>query len=144
MNAAVRAREPDPEYNGQAPDLIFQGHALSDQLLARDDQRADGVGRQRLHVHGLEEPGASQMRQPSRVVAVGLVGRERLERLIRLPALYADHGKTQLAEPVEQDRGHSTCFEYDAKTNSLAIACAVDLPGICGERFRFYAARPSN
>jgi hypothetical protein len=30
-----RAREPDPEYNGQPPDLIFQGHALSDQLLAR-------------------------------------------------------------------------------------------------------------
>ena len=39
MNAAVeRAREPDPEYNGEAPDLIFQGHPLSDQRLARDDQ----------------------------------------------------------------------------------------------------------
>jgi hypothetical protein len=27
-----------------------------------------------LHMHGLEEAGASQMRQPSRVIAVGLVG----------------------------------------------------------------------
>src|SRR5277367_2650019 len=68
-----RARKPDPEHNRQASDLIFQGYALADQLLARDDQRADGVGRQRLHVHGLEEAGASQMRQPSRIVAVGLV-----------------------------------------------------------------------
>jgi transposase len=26
----------------------------------------------------------------------------------------------------------------------LPVVCVVDLPGICGERFRFYAARPSN
>ena len=117
MNAAVSARgQPDPEHDRQAPDLIFQGHALADQLLARDDQRADGVGRQRLHVHGLEEPGASQMRQPSRVVAVGLVGRKRLERLIRLPALYADHRKAELAQPVEQDRRHATSLEDDPTT----------------------------
>ena len=28
-----RAREPDPEHNRQASDLIFQGHSLADQLL---------------------------------------------------------------------------------------------------------------
>src|SRR6516164_2846009 len=32
-------------------------------------------------MHGLEETGAGQMRKTSRVVAVGLVSRERLERL---------------------------------------------------------------
>ena len=68
-------------------------------ILARADQRADRVGRQRLHVHGLEEASASQMRQPSRIVAVGLVGRKRLERLVGLPALHADHWQTELAQP---------------------------------------------
>ena len=67
-------------------------------------------------MHGLEETGASQMRQPSRVIAIGLVGGERLERLVGLPALDADHGKTQLAQPVKQDRRHSPGLEYDATT----------------------------
>jgi hypothetical protein len=49
---------------------------------------------ERLHMHTLEEASASEMRQASRVVAIGLVGRERLERLIRLPALDADDGQT--------------------------------------------------
>ena len=40
--AAVRAREPDPEHNRQTANLIFQGHPLTDQLLARDHQRAEG------------------------------------------------------------------------------------------------------
>src|ERR1700758_2611189 len=60
---------------------------------------------------GLKDPGASQMREPSRVVAVGLVGRERLERLIRLPALDAHHGKAELAQPMEQDRRHAPSLE---------------------------------
>jgi hypothetical protein len=34
------------------------------------------------------------MRQTSRVVAIGLVGGERLERLVGLPALDTDYGKT--------------------------------------------------
>jgi hypothetical protein len=67
-------------------------------------------------MHGFEEAGAGQMRQPSSVIAIGLVGRKRLERLIGLPALDADHGKAELAKPVEQDRSHSTCFEYDPTT----------------------------
>ena len=56
------------------------------------------------------------MRQPSRAIAIGLVGRQRLERLISLPALHADHGQTELAQPVEQDRRHSPRLEYDATT----------------------------
>jgi hypothetical protein len=39
----ARKMEPDPEHNRQASDLIFQGHPLADQLLARADQRANGV-----------------------------------------------------------------------------------------------------
>jgi hypothetical protein len=71
---------------------------------------------QRLHMHRLEEAGAGQMRQPSRVVAIGLVGRKRFERLVGLPALDADDGKAELAQSVEQDRRHATRFEYDATT----------------------------
>src|SRR5271169_2040990 len=67
-------------------------------------------------MYGLEETSAGQMRQPSRVIAIGLVGGERPERLVGLPALNADHGKTQLAQPVEQDRRHSPGLEYDAAT----------------------------
>src|ERR1700689_2324474 len=72
---------------------------------------------QRFHVHGLEEASASQVRQPPRIVAIGLVGRERLERLVSLPALHADHGQTELVQPVEQDRRHSPGLEYDAMTS---------------------------
>src|SRR5271165_4514168 len=57
------------------------------------------------------------MRQTSRVVAIGLVGGERLERLVGLSALDADYGKTELAQPVKQDRRHSSRLEYDAATN---------------------------
>ena len=103
-------REPDSKHDRQTPDLIFQGYSLAHQLLARDDERADGMGRQGLHVHRLEEAGASQMRQPSRVVAIGLVGRQRLERLVGLPAFDADHRKAELAQPVEQDRRHLPVF----------------------------------
>ena len=42
-------------------------------------------------MHRLEETSARQMRQAARIIAVGLVGRERLQRLISLPALDADH-----------------------------------------------------
>jgi hypothetical protein len=71
-----RAGQSDPEHDRQASDLIFQGHSLADQLLARADQRAERMSLQRLHMHGLEETGASQVRQPSRVIAIGLVGRK--------------------------------------------------------------------
>src|SRR5271165_6605142 len=67
-------------------------------------------------MHGLEEPGASQMRQPSRVIAIGLMGRQRLERLVGLPAFDAGHGKAELAQPVEQDRRHTSGLEDDPTT----------------------------
>src|SRR3984957_7189326 len=67
-------------------------------------------------MHGLEEAGASQMRQRSSVIAIGLVGRKRLERLVGLPALYTDYGQTQLVQPVKQDWCHSSCLEHDPTT----------------------------
>ena len=67
-------------------------------------------------MHGLEEPGAGQMREPSRVIAIGLVGRQRFESLIGLPAFDADNGQTELAQPVEQDRRHASGLEYDPTT----------------------------
>jgi hypothetical protein len=67
-------------------------------------------------MHGLEEAGAGQMRQTSRVVAVGLVGGKWLEHLVGLSALDADHRETELAQPVEQDWRHSPRLEYDATT----------------------------
>ena len=33
-----RPGQSDPEHDREATDLIFQGHSLADQLLARDDQ----------------------------------------------------------------------------------------------------------
>jgi hypothetical protein len=44
MKAAVSAGKPDPKYHREASDLILQGYALTDQFLARGNQRADGGG----------------------------------------------------------------------------------------------------
>jgi hypothetical protein len=38
-------------------------------------------------------------------------GGKRLERLVGLPALDADHGKAELAQPVKQDRRHAIAGE---------------------------------
>src|SRR5215472_12510581 len=70
---AQRTWQPDPEHHGKAADLVFQSDPLADQLLARDDQRADSVCRQGLHMNGLEETGAGEMSQAACIVAVGLV-----------------------------------------------------------------------
>src|SRR5271154_2084721 len=71
---------------------------------------------QRFHVHGLEEASASQVRQPPRIVSIGLVGRQRLERLVGLSALHADHGQTELAQPVKEDRRHASGLEDNSAT----------------------------
>src|SRR5271170_6182129 len=44
------------------------------------------------------------------------MGRQRLERLVGLPALDADHWETKLVQPVKQDRRHSPRLEYYATT----------------------------
>ena len=56
------------------------------------------------------------MRQTSNVIAIGLVGGERPERLIGLPAFDAYDRKTKLAQPMKQDRRHASGFEYDPTT----------------------------
>ena len=77
------------------------------------------------------EAGVSQMRQTSRVVAIGLVGRKRLERLEGLSAPDADHRETELAQPVKQDRRHTLSLntmrrQLGSFDNSPAIASAVN------------------
>ena len=41
MKAAGARRHSDPEHDRKTTDLIFQGHPLTDQFLARADQRAE-------------------------------------------------------------------------------------------------------
>jgi hypothetical protein len=67
--------QSDTEYHGKAADLVFQSDPLANQLLPGNDQRSDSVCRQRFHMNGLEEAGASQVRQAARIVAVGFVRR---------------------------------------------------------------------
>ncbi len=62
-----------------------------------------------FNVHGLEESCAHQMRQPSRMI--GLVGRERLERLIACPLSMHTTGRPR---------------RLGAFANSSAIALLVD------------------
>src|SRR4029079_6649945 len=85
------AREPDTEHNGQAAYLVLERDALSDQLLACNDQRPNGMGWKRLHMDGFEEAGPSKMCQPARIVTVGLVRPQRLQRLIGLSARDVAH-----------------------------------------------------
>src|ERR1051325_7207173 len=59
---AERTRQSDAEYHGQAADLVLESDPLTHQLLASDDQRADGVRRQGLYMNRFEEAGSRQMR----------------------------------------------------------------------------------
>ena len=67
-------------------------------------------------MHRLEEASSGEVRQTTSIIAIGLVGGERLERLVGLPALDTDHWETKLVQPVKQDRRHSPRLEYDATT----------------------------
>jgi hypothetical protein len=72
---AKRARQSNAEHHGKTADLVLQCDPLSDQLLASNDQRADSVRGQRLHMNGLEKAGSCQLRQAACIVAIGLVRR---------------------------------------------------------------------
>src|SRR4029450_6943536 len=81
------AREPDTEHNGEAAYLVLERDAVSDQLLACDDQRPNGMGWKRLHMDGFEEAGTGKMGQPASIVTVGLVRPQRLQCLIGVAGL---------------------------------------------------------
>jgi hypothetical protein len=106
-----------------------------------------------LHMHRLEEAGAGQMRQPSRVVAIGLVGRKRLERLVGLPALDADRegrvGPARRTGPAPSIRSRIRSGDNLAlsptQKRSLAPStpsCSRKRPRLPG-RERRYGFRPS-
>jgi hypothetical protein len=61
--------QADTEYHGESTDLVLQHDPLAGQLLARDAQCANGMRRQRLHVHRLEEAAAGQMGEATRIIA---------------------------------------------------------------------------
>jgi hypothetical protein len=46
---AQRAGQSDAEHHGEAADLVLKCNPLADQLLARDDERPDGMRWQGLH-----------------------------------------------------------------------------------------------
>src|ERR1700722_14527010 len=71
---------------------------------------------------GLKNPVRAKCASPRASLRVGLVGRERLERLVRLPALYTDHREAELAQPMEQDRRHASSLESDGNP-ALPITC---------------------
>ena len=97
MKAAVSARGSRTPNTMARPRIWFSKVTRwpTSFLRALINERMACAG-ERLHVHGLEEPGTGQMRQPSCVIAIGLVGRQRLERLIGLSAFDADYGQTEL------------------------------------------------
>jgi hypothetical protein len=79
------------------------------------------LARIRWHSCLVDEGGAECQRQPNsehhseapRVIAVGLMRRERLQSLISLPALDADDRPPTLQEPVVEHRSHPAGLEYD-------------------------------
>ena len=67
----------------QQPRVLAALDALADQLLARKDQCPDGMGRQRLHMDGFEEPSAGQLRQPRSLKVCALLDKaERREAIV--------------------------------------------------------------
>ena len=114
MNAAVNARGSRTPNTTARPRIWFSRVTRwpTSFLRAMISDRT-GVRRQRLHMNGLEEAGAGEMRQAACIVAVGLVRRQRLQRLIGLPALDADDGQSQLAQAVVEHRRHPAGLEHD-------------------------------
>ena len=76
-------------------------------------------------MHRLEEASSGEVRQTPRIIAIGLVGGERLERLVGLSAFDAHHGKAQLAEPM-RPVSKTIRRQLGAFDDSTAIAAAVD------------------
>ena len=76
MNAAVSARgQTDPEHDRQASDLIFQGHSLADQLLARANKRPERMSqRSDFTCTGLKNPVQAKCTALEHVIAIALVG----------------------------------------------------------------------
>jgi hypothetical protein len=68
-------------------------------------------------MHGLEEAGTGKMRQATGIVPIGLVRRQRLERLVGLPALDAHDGHAVLDQAVVQHGRHPAGLEYHPPTS---------------------------
>src|SRR5271155_1009092 len=100
MNAAVSARGSRIPNTTAKPRIWFSSVTRwpTSFLRAMMSERTAWAGSD-FTCTGLKKPVRAKC--ASRVVAIGLVGRKRLERLVGLPAFDADHGKTELAQPVK-------------------------------------------
>ncbi len=96
---AMANAQPDAKDDSQTAVLVLKVDALSGELLPCNDRRPNSVRRQRLDMHRLEEAGPRQMRQAACIIAIGLVRRERPQRLICLPLSVQTIGKPSSARP---------------------------------------------
>src|SRR5437879_4133746 len=69
------------------------------------------------------------MCQAARIVAVGFVGRKRLQRLTSLPALDTDHRHTASGQAVMEHRGHTAGLEHDPPTGRCSGQRGFDVGG---------------
>jgi len=88
--------------------------ALGLQQLARRQQRAGLLRRQRLAVHRLEPAEAHQLRDPARVLLVGL-HRHRLERRTHVPGLQEFGGEAGVTQTGEQPLRQRPRFQADPR-----------------------------
>src|SRR3981189_2593175 len=77
---------------------------------------------------GLKKPVRARCASP-RIVAVGLVGRKRLQRLTGLPALDTDHRHTASGQAVMEHRGHAAGLEHDPPTGRRSGQRGFDVGG---------------
>ena len=113
---APRRGRPDlqPEAAQHAPQAHLHVEALRLQQLARGQQRARLLRRQRLAVHRAEPPQPHQLRDAARVLAVGL-HRHRLERVPHVPGLKQLHREPGLAHRRVQPLRQRTRLQADPR-----------------------------
>lgn len=82
-------------------DLIVDCHTLSNQFLARCNERADGMGRQRFDVGRFIEPSSRQMRQSGEVDYTGSITKRGDVRVRTLLYEAANVMLTRYAAPLK-------------------------------------------
>jgi hypothetical protein len=98
--AVAKARhKPDPEDLEQTADFILKIDALAQQRLAGRQEGASVMALDALHMHRTVPPGAQDLCDPARVVAVSLVAHGG-ERGLHLPGLQNDRPEARRSQPV--------------------------------------------
>lgn len=87
--ATVNGTDLEAVHLQQASNGVLDGQHVIDELLTRDERRAQQLRRLGLHMHGPVVPKAHHVGNAARVTAVGFVGARRQEPL-RVPGLNAN------------------------------------------------------